>query len=239
MILLYKYRSETPLRALSRLRVEQPELAQETLSYAGRLDPMTEGILPVLVGEEENRNRKDFLDKDKEYQAHFVIGCSTDTNDILGLVTKSNFIKIDPEILMRAVMNLKNITVQVYPWYSSKTVNGIPLFAYAKAGNFDIERPTRAVEVYSVTDIDIYEIDAQEWVQQNIADIQKVYGDFRQDAITNSWNTLSWKFPIGVQVVSCVLKVSSGTYIRTMAENLAQELGVPVLLQKLVRVSVF
>jgi tRNA U55 pseudouridine synthase TruB len=45
MVQINKNVGETPLELLERLRRERPELAQETLSYAGRLDPMAEGVM--------------------------------------------------------------------------------------------------------------------------------------------------------------------------------------------------
>ncbi len=239
MISLYKKRGETPLQALARLRSEQPELATETLSYAGRLDPMAEGVMPVLVGSEENRNRKEFLQKDKEYEAHFLIGCATDTHDILGLISRADFQKTNTNTIVHAVEDLKNITNQTYPWFSSRTVDGVPLFEHARNGNFDIERPIREVEVYAVSDILVYELDAKKLVLKNIEDIASVVGDFRQEESIALWKNILETVPQNVWIVSCVLKVSSGTYIRSMTENLGEDLGVPVLLQKLVRTQVF
>jgi tRNA pseudouridine(55) synthase len=238
MIDLYKKRGETPLQALARLREEKPELQKETLSYAGRLDPMAEGILSILVGTEENKNRKEFLEKDKEYEAHFLIGCATDTYDILGLVTKTDFKKIPTDQLESVLASFTNIKEQVYPWYSSKTVNGIQLFEYARAGNFDIERPSRSVNIYSVSDIAVQEVDGKELVEQNIQDIKSIVGDFRQEESINLWNTVLDHVPDTIQIASCTLKVSSGTYIRSLTEDIERAIGVPVVLQKLVRTRV-
>jgi tRNA pseudouridine(55) synthase len=244
MILWYKKRGETPLQALTRLRLEKPELIQETLSYAGRLDPMAEGALPVLVGKEENKNRKDFLQKDKEYQADFLIGCSTDTHDVLGVIVDTNFKIFESEKINSVFESLTSITEQTYPWYSSKPVNGISLFEHARKGNFDIERPKRDVKIYSVSDISVCEVDVKNLIEQNIKDVQNVIGDFRQEEIVESWRKVlelagqAKPAPLA-QLVSCTLRVSSGTYIRSLTENIEQALGVPVLLQKLIRTEVF
>ena len=57
---LYKNLCETPRERLDRLRVEKPEYSHEVLSYAGRLDPMAEGVLLALVGS-ANSNRVAYL----------------------------------------------------------------------------------------------------------------------------------------------------------------------------------
>ena len=56
VLTIYKNKGETPLQALSRLRKEKPELEKETLSYAGRLDPLAEGLMLVLIGDANNHN---------------------------------------------------------------------------------------------------------------------------------------------------------------------------------------
>jgi tRNA pseudouridine(55) synthase len=242
MIELYKKRGETPLQALDRLRVENPELHSETLSYAGRLDPMAEGILPVLVGEEENKNRKEYLNKDKKYYAEFALGVSTDTGDILGIIQNMNLKKIDERILKKTFENLLDIKSQTYPWYSSKTVEGKALFEYAREGKMNIERPQRDVSIYNVKDVLIGEENLQKVVEGYIRDIQNVIGDFRQEEIVRGWEGVcaGQALPAPhIQIVSCALSVSSGTYIRALCEILEKELGIPVVLQKLVRTKVF
>ena len=57
-IVIYKKVGETPLEALDRLRKIKPEYREETLSYAGRLDPVAEGVMLVLVGEECKNKEK-------------------------------------------------------------------------------------------------------------------------------------------------------------------------------------
>lgn len=242
MIEFYKKRGETPLQALDRLRLEQPELKEETLSYAGRLDPMAEGILPILVGREENVLRQEFLNKDKEYHAEFLIGISTDTGDVLGVIQKNNFIHIDEEKIKKAVEELSTITKQTYPWYSSKPVNGISLFEHARNGNFDIERPTKEIKIYSVQDIEYREVDSQKVIMEIISDIKKVEGDFRQEEIVKGWEEVLVGRPAAaphLKLVSCTLKVSSGTYIRGLCEVLKEELGAPIVLHTLVRTKIF
>ena len=49
---LYKNRGETPLECINRFKKENPEYQKEKMTYAGRLDPLAEGLLLVLVGEE-------------------------------------------------------------------------------------------------------------------------------------------------------------------------------------------
>lgn len=239
MIEFYKKRGETPLQALMRLRKEQPEYKESKLSYAGRLDPMAEGVLPVLVGEEENKNRKEFLNKNKIYKAEFLIGCATDTGDILGLIEKKDFKKIELKDLEYAIKKLSTIKKQTYPWFSSKTVQGIPLFEYALKKDFSVVRPERGVKIYKVSEITVKEVESKKIIQNIITDIQKVEGNFRQKKILDMWNNLIGSTPGTVQLVVCHLEVSSGTYIRGLTESIESTIKSPVLLYRLVRTRVF
>ena len=47
----YKPLGLTPLQAIHKLTTERPELKQFPITYAGRLDPMAEGLLLLLVGD--------------------------------------------------------------------------------------------------------------------------------------------------------------------------------------------
>ena len=57
---------ETPLQALDALRVRDARFKDVKLAYAGRLDPMAEGKLLVVVGEQCKRHHL-YLGLDKEY----------------------------------------------------------------------------------------------------------------------------------------------------------------------------
>ena len=83
---LYKERGETPLERIERFRKTHPEYRKLPMSYAGRLDPMAEGVLLVLVGE-ENRNRETHLSLTKKYEFDVLFGFATDTYDVLGVLT--------------------------------------------------------------------------------------------------------------------------------------------------------
>lgn len=239
MIEFYKKRGETPLQALIRLRQEYPEYKESKLSYAGRLDPMAEGVLPVLVGEDENKRRKEFLNKNKIYVAEFLIGCTTDTRDVLGIIKKNNFQKVDLQTLKDAFKKISSIQKQTYPWFSSKTVNGIPLFEYARKKDFSIIRPQRDINIYNVSNIIVKEFNSKKIIEDIICDINTVVGDFRQEQIVDCWKKLIDVVPETFQVVSCQLEVSSGTYIRGLTEYIEEIIKVPVLLHKLIRTKVF
>lgn len=248
MLLIDKYVGETPLELLERIRREKPELVKEKLSYAGRLDPMAEGQMLILVGDEENKNREKVLGLDKEYLATFLIGVKTDTGDILGLVeedkkenvsTSSVKNGVKKEDILKKLEEIKKIKTQKYPWFSGRAVGGIKLFDHFKAGNTDIERPTRKVEIKEIELVN-FGVENSESVKSYIFDsVSKVSGDFRQKEILNKWEKFFDAYNKNptqntMQTFQIKILVSSGTFIRVLTENF----DFPTTLLKLKRTKI-
>jgi tRNA U55 pseudouridine synthase TruB len=90
---IYKKLGETPLEALERTRTEHSIAADVPMTYAGRLDPLVEGQMIILIGE-ECKNKDAYTKLGKTYEFEILSGVSTDTYDLLGLVTDSDFSKM-------------------------------------------------------------------------------------------------------------------------------------------------
>ena len=213
---------------LDRLRLEKPQFKNSKLSYAGRLDPMAHGEMLVLV-DEENKDYKKYLGFDKKYQATFLIGVSTDTGDVLGLIKEfsedSN--KVKKEDITSQILDFKKITKQKYPWFSSMVVDGLKLFDHFKKGNLNTERPTRKVQIKEIENIEFKEIPKQELKDYIFENVSKVKGDFRQKETLQGWDNFFKNFNTEVQgsdkinflTVTIDITVTSGTYIRGLTEN--------------------
>jgi len=139
---LYKKEGETPLEAIEEFRKKNLEYSDVKMTYAGRLDPMAEGVLLVLVGD-ECKNKENYLGLDKEYEFEILHGIQTDTYDILGLPAKSGTSDV-PQIEIEtsntsidAIEKSKGKFTQKYPPYSSMTVQGKQLFQWAREGRLD------------------------------------------------------------------------------------------------------
>jgi len=94
MILLNKPLGMTPLEAIREFQRKNPKYQTTKLSFAGRLDPMAEGLLLVLEGE-ENKDRKRFENLDKTYEFSILFGVTTDTYDLLGKITRFENLKFE------------------------------------------------------------------------------------------------------------------------------------------------
>ena len=147
---LWKRVGETPLECVERFRGEHTELLGVPLTYAGRLDPMAEGVLVVLSGEAIVR-KDEYLGLPKKYTVEVLWGVETDTLDVLGLVSE----KFSKDVSIptgESVTDFLGTQVgkinQKYPAYSSKPVEGKPLFQWAREGRLgEIIIPEHEVEI--------------------------------------------------------------------------------------------
>lgn len=233
MIHISKLIGETPLEALERLRIDRPELKDEVLSYAGRLDPMAEGEMLVMVGEENGR-REEFMSYDKQYVGTFLVGVRTDSLDALGLIEGEGETEISKDRVVSAVQKLLELREQTYPWFSGQTVNGVKLFDHYKRGNRDIVRPKLSVRVDEATLVSIETVPAKEVLEYIQNSIDKVNGDFRQEEILTRWKEYFKTHTGRIQTFEVRFRVSSGTYIRAFVE----QFDFPATLLKLKRTRI-
>lgn len=242
---------ETPLEALERFRSQCMQSGEPCsngrsstgtkyswkevpLTYAGRLDPMAEGQLMILIGDECKEKEK-FLNLNKEYEVEVLFGIKTDTYDALGIVEERPL--HDTEIKLSQIGNLMNQEylnkyigkfVQQYPSYSSKTVGGKQLHELARIGALPEEMPTREVEIYSIEMLGnkIVPIESEELLSIIVSRIGLVKGDFRQDQIIEAWIQLLKNYQTAWPLVKIRVRCSSGTYMRSLADRIGQDLGV-------------
>lgn len=230
VITVDKREGETPLEALEGFRAKNKGYAGLPMTYAGRLDPMASGVLILLAGE-ETKNKEKYLAFDKEYEFEVLFGFATDTYDILGQVIshKSDlWLGGCKKIIFD---NLKYFTgkfTQKYPMYSSKTVAGKPLFAYARSGQ-EVEAPEREVNVKSLKLVKIRKITNKKLLENIEKRIQKVKSDFRQKEILKIWQKKLNSGHSVSTIVSFKIRCGSGTYVRSIANALGERIKIPAL----------
>lgn len=216
----------TPLKAVEEYKKIHPDLCVPKISYAGRLDPMAEGVLLLLIGE-ENKNRHKYEDLEKTYESEIILGISTDSYDGLGIIEKIISKDIIKEEIIKCLKAFSGKQRQKYPPYSSKAVNGKSLYWWARNKKLDeIIIPEREIEIYSIELLDLKMISASELVKINIEKINLIEGDFRQEEIIKNWEEFE-KENKQKQFMKIKIKISSssGAYIRRIASDLGDRLG--------------
>lgn len=232
---IYKPIGWTPLEAINAFKRLNPKFAQEPITYAGRLDPMAEGVL-ILLSREHRFKNKNFQKLQKTYEATFLFGLSSDTYDALGLIDVS---KKEVPISQKDLLSfLPGKHILPFPPYSSYKVHGKPLHYWANQNKLDeIDIPLKEMNVLSMNKPTLFSKKAEEIKHNAISRIKNVHGSFRQEPIIQKWHQA--RFPSSnLQLAQCVLTVSSGTYIRSLAHQLGKEIGCGSILFSLKRTSV-
>lgn len=236
---VYKPQGMTPLQVIKRLREADIRYHNAPMTYAGRLDPMAEGVLVVLVGDAVHE-KEAYISLDKTYEADVVFGVGTDTHDLLGMPTVHDE-EGHPAAgqLASEIKNMEGIFEYPFPAYSSKPVNGKPLFQWAREQRLDeIEIPKRTMRVHGIEVLGRYEMTG-EALQRNISEaIARVDGDFRQEEIINRWKEVLADKKSVFSGVRIRIHCGSGTYIRTLARELGKRLGTDAVVARLVRTKV-
>ena len=241
---LYKEKGETPLMRIERFRTTHSEYRDVPLSYAGRLDPMAEGVLLVTCGA-ENKKKDSYLALDKAYTFEVLFGFATDTYDALGLltdaVTRASHHAITTSVLQEYVQQLPGERVQKYPPFSSKPLEGVPLFVKARKGEVgaDFILPEHKITIHSATFDGVRRISAEDLLERVRDDVALVRGDFRQERILVLWeNALRVLYGLSFDVATIRISCSSGTYVRGIADELGGYMGMPAIALSILRTKV-
>lgn len=240
--LVNKKEGETPLESLEVFRAKNKIPLDIPMTYAGRLDPLASGLLIILSGE-ECKNKEKYLNLDKEYQFEVLFGFKTDTYDILGKVLDIESKALSrgdlEKLIKKNLKYFKGKIIQKYPMYSSKTIDGKPLFAYARE-NKEVDIPEREVWVKSLKYLNLKKVSSKNLLQKIEKRINKVGGDFRQKEILKIWEKElnNEKMPKRFFIAFFKTRVSSGTYIRSIANMLGEKISIPSLAFSIKRTKV-
>mgnify|MGYP001608922374 CR=1 FL=1 len=232
---LYKKVGQTPLEAIKLIREKYPHYKRMKMGYAGRLDPLAEGILIILLGD-ENKKIGEYMGFDKEYRAEILLGFSSDSHDVLGIAEKGKSIELDIKDLKKKIKNFRGKYEQKIPKYSSYKIDGKPMFYYARKG-IDVQEIKKNVYIKKIEINSIYKISSKKLLKFIINKINNVNGDFRQSEILDNWNNILREDEYYL-VVDLNVECSSGTYIRAIAQDLGSKINCGALLLSLKRIRV-
>ncbi len=134
--------SQTVVTRLKRL------LGADKAGHTGTLDPMAEGVLPVLVGRAVKASEF-LLTGDKHYSAVLLLGTETDTEDVTGRVLATSDAIPDEARVREVCASFVGQVMQVPPMYSAIRVGGRRLMELAREGK-TVEREARPITVFSL-----------------------------------------------------------------------------------------
>lgn len=127
------------------------KLFNEKVGHTGTLDPMAEGVLPILIGKGTSLS-KYLINHDKKYIVKLQLGIKTDTADSEGKIIEEH--QVNTELLSKEnITNVLNSFIgkqeQIPPIYSAIKVNGKKLYEYARKGQ-EVELKPRQIEIYDI-----------------------------------------------------------------------------------------
>jgi tRNA pseudouridine55 synthase len=217
----------TSLQALEALRAADPSLRDRRLGHAGRLDPMAEGLLTVLV-DDETRDAPTLRTQDKTYEIDVALGVATDSFDSFGLVTELvPDVALDDDAFARACRRWEGVVAQRYPPFSQARVDGRSLLAWGAAG-VAMERPVATRTLTAITVLGRRAGPGEAIVAEAVRRVGLVRGELRQEAIAARWRARESELAgRSVTVVSLRVACSAGTYMRSLAHDLGAAVGAP------------
>lgn len=138
----------TPCVSAVKRALREGGYAKIKVGHGGTLDPLASGVLPIALGEATKLAGR-MLDSDKLYEFTVGFGAETDTLDAEGEITEHSEHRPSLAEIEAVLPQFTGPIEQVPPKYSALKIDGKPAYARARAGE-DVEMKTRAVKVHNL-----------------------------------------------------------------------------------------
>jgi len=185
------------------------QLEVKKVGHAGTLDPLATGLMVLGIGT-GTKKLTDFIKLDKEYIAEVRFGESRTTDDMEGEVTTvTNGAVVTKEMVLAALQKLVGEIELPVSAYSAIKKDGVPF--YKKARQASLRGEVLSPEDLPKRLMKVYEAEL-----------------LRFDVVEKQERS----------VATVRFAVGSGTYIRSLAKALGEELGQSAVLQNLRRTKV-
>ncbi|GLV24994.1 tRNA pseudouridine(55) synthase TruB [Sphingobium sp. Cam5-1] len=195
------------------------------VGHGGTLDPLATGVLPIAVGEATKLAGR-MLDSDKVYDFTIAFGAQTDTLDLEGkVIVESDRLPAFGEV--EAILpRFTGPIEQAPPAYSAILIDGQRAYDLARAGQ-DVEMKTRNVTISSLR---IWGEDSEACSQSELAQLGEGQGAPNPSPTPARQHAAKPADPLPLPVerineVTLRAHVSKGTYIRSLARDIAIALG--------------
>lgn len=209
------------------------------MGHTGTLDPMATGLLVICLG--EATKLVPYLTADsKRYEAEISLGASTNTydadGDIIAIADQSELTALDRARCENALSAFLGEQEQRPPAFSAIKVDGERLYEKARRGE-EVEVPLRQVTFHELTlrswegiEADSRDIEA---TGEAIRESNEGSSEITHEIISDASQERTVVLPRAHIEVYC----SKGTYIRSLASDLGDALGVGAHLTALRRTA--
>jgi tRNA pseudouridine55 synthase len=186
------------------------------VGHGGTLDPLASGVLPVALGEATKLAGR-MLDADKVYDFTIRFGEQTDTLDGEGEVVATSDVRPTVAGVEAVLPGFSGQIDQVPPIYSALKVDGQRAYTLARAGA-EVEMKTRALTVYELV---VRADPASVCVERRRDTLSK---GAENERFSTALEATRFPFPL-LEEITLRARVSKGTYIRSLARDIALALG--------------
>ncbi|MBU7588712.1 MAG: tRNA pseudouridine(55) synthase TruB [Sphingopyxis terrae] len=182
-------------------------LGKVKVGHGGTLDPLASGVLPIAIGEATKLCGR-MLDASKVYDFTIEFGTETAGLDAEGDVVATSDVRPRLSEIAAVLPRFTGAIEQVPPAYSAIKIDGERAYDRARAGE-TVEMKARAVMIHSLRHsglAEAYVAEGAEWTPDQVRGDESGEAE-RLDSIT------------------LTAHVSKGTYIRSLARDIARAVG--------------
>ena len=210
-LILDKPRGLGSTQAVSAVKrvLRQGGYAKTKVGHGGTLDPLAEGVLPIALGEATKLAGR-MLDSDKIYVFTIQFGEETDTLDTEGEAIERSDHRPPMAAIAAVLEHFIGDIEQVPPAYSAVKIDGKRAYDRARAGE-EVAMKTRSVTIHSLG-----------------FESERVDAELRSAFATTAGRPDPYDPQAPLELadsVTLVAHVSKGTYIRSLARDIARALG--------------
>lgn len=197
-------------------------LGTKKIGHTGTLDSFASGLLVVCVGS-LTRLASHITAFDKEYDAEITFGSETDTLELTGNVVRNAPLPTEDN-LRKAVAQFTGEIDQVPPQFSAIHINGKRASEMMRSGQ-SVEIPARRVTVYSarICAIEYSDATSSKRVSANV-NVPVAESAVCAEIAATPIESVSPSVRL-VQSARIHFSVSKGTYIRSLARDIANACG--------------
>ncbi len=190
------------------------------VGHGGTLDPLATGVLPIAVGEATKLAGR-MLDSDKVYEFTVRFGEQTDTLDAEGQVIATSDVRPTRAQVETVLPRFTGAISQVPPAYSALKVDGERAYDLARAGE-DVVLATRDVTVFSLNSSPARGGGAP---PKAVVEGGRPEAQHLRPAPSTSFAGPPPRAGEDLEEITLTAHVSKGTYIRSLARDIAIALG--------------
>ncbi len=192
--------------------------AKVKVGHGGTLDPLARGVLPVALGEATKLSGR-MLDADKQYDFTISFGEETDTLDAEGKVVATSERRPTLAEVEAVLPAFTGPIDQLPPAFSALKVDGKRAYDLARAGE-EVKLATRAVTVHALHILP----DTGRWLAEGetegVSRLPRAEGPLHHPSGGPPPRTGE-----ELEEVTLSARVSKGTYIRSLARDIAHALN--------------